>query len=458
MATLFITGVSGFIGTNLLRKLNCHSFRTIYCLSRKSKLDLSHFSRAENIRTIKASIFDYNEYAHPLASSDIVVHLAAVTGKAKPEEYFRVNAEGTKFFIRQCEKASIKKFIFLSTIAVNFKNVPRYHYAQSKKIAEEFLKQSRLNYVILRPTIVVGKDSTTIQSLFNLNKLPFILVFGDGRTKIQPIYIDDLVDCISTLIYEDGLSRKIFEIGGPEIIEFEDFLKEIYLISHGKYTRTVHIPLRFLRSLLRFLQWPLYSILPITVGQLSAFDNDGTVAANTLFLRHLPQMINVKRMLNIAAKQKLQEEINNKLARECDIFCRYLIEAHPNEYVLQKYQNGHKANRIEEELAHRPFDRLLLCIAISFPLLTKLVDSYTRVCAKQSILRKKLILLLAILETSSPYHAYLDGVDSFSRIELYTRFLTKMFLFPVSVLISIILFGPLHLAVAGLSRARVLTH
>ena len=457
MPTLFITGASGFIGTNLLRKLNCHSFRTIYCLSRKSTLDLSHFSRAENIRTIKAGIFDYNEYAHPLASSDIVVHLAAVTGKAKPEEYFRVNAEGTRFFIRQCEKADIKKFIFMSTIAVNFKKASEYHYAQSKKQAEDTLKRSRLNYVILRPAITIGKDSPILNALLQLTKLPLILVFGDGRTKIQPIYIDDLVDCILSLIRDDRFSHQAFDIGGPTVVNFEDFLKEIYVQSRGKSRPIIRIPLKFLRRLLELFDKSFHSIVPINAGQLSSFDNDGAVIENSLFFHHLSQMINFEKMLEIVLKQKEKEKIDHKLKRECKVFCRYLIKTQPNEYVLQKYRNGHNANGIEEKLAHRPFDRCLLCIAISFPLLTKLVDTYTRVCAKRSIFRKKLILLLAILETSSPYHAYLSGVDSFSRIELYTRFLTKMSLFPVSVLISIILFGPLHLAFEGLSRARIQT-
>ena len=207
--SLFITGASGFIASNLLRKLNIKEYKSVYCLSRHESEILTRLSEYDNFKFIKGSIYDAELYEPYLASSDIVVHLAAATGKAGREEYFKVNAEGTKFLINQCIRQGVTKFLFISSISVKFPEVSQYYYAQSKQAAENIVKESGLNYTILRPTIVIGKESPILRSLEKLAKMPVIPIFGTGTSQIQPIYIEDLVDCILYIINENNFMNYV---------------------------------------------------------------------------------------------------------------------------------------------------------------------------------------------------------------------------------------------------------
>ncbi|MFQ5753132.1 MAG: hypothetical protein ACE5HI_14160, partial [bacterium] len=139
----------------------------------------------------------------------------------------------------------------------------------------------------------------------------------------------------------------------------------------------------------------------------------------------------------------------NKLKDECVLFCRYLVHLNPSDYVLEKYQEGHTAKNLDGYTYRNNFDRLLMRLAIAAPLLTKIVDVYTRLFYKESMVRKKLVLLLAILESCHPYHVYIDSPD---KGDFYLRLIVHSVLFLLTLLISTILLLPTHVMCILLSK------
>jgi len=296
--SLFITGSSGFIGSNFLRRIDTQKYDTIYCLSRRERSS-NQVAEAHNIRFITGNIYDAQIYGRYLESSDVVLHLAAATGKARPEEYLDVNTEGTKVLTEQCKRSGVQYFLFVSTIAVKFQDKSQYYYAQSKEKAEAVVKNSGLKYVILRPTIVLGKEAAIWKSLSQLARAPFIPLFGDGTAKIQPIYVDDLVDIMQYVVDERIFANETFELGGPEVNTIEVFLKRIHQMNHKTNPRAIHLPLRQLVSVLSLLEKHFYSLIPFTVGQLSAFANDSLIEPNRLYQQYRLRMKNVDAMLKL---------------------------------------------------------------------------------------------------------------------------------------------------------------
>ncbi len=297
--SLFITGASGFIASNFLRRVDLQQYKNIYCLSRTESKTITSLSVHDNFKFIKANIFDSHLYATALASTDVVVHLAAATGKVAREEYFTTNTKGTQFFLEQCKQAGVKNFLHVSTIAVKFPDKSRYYYAQSKELAESAVRSSGINYTIVRPTIVIGQDAAIWKSLLKIVNLPIMPIFGDGTTRIQPIYIEDLVNCLLLILYENIFANETMELGGPEEITFESFLKKIHYLYYEKEPLLIHIPLKPLIRFLSIFEKSFYAILPISAGQLYAFGNDGTIKRDRVFSHQVSQMKNVQEMLRL---------------------------------------------------------------------------------------------------------------------------------------------------------------
>jgi hypothetical protein len=139
---------------------------------------------------------------------------------------------------------------------------------------------------------------------------------------------------------------------------------------------------------------------------------------------------------------------DNTLDRECDVFCRYLIGQEPNNYVQEKYRKAHQQGCLRSG-SECNADAFLVRVAAMGAWSTKIIDAYTRVFRPFSTVRKKLVLLLAILESCAPTHAHLDAVDGGSVPLLFLRFVNRSVIFVLAVMVGVLLVFPAELLLRG---------
>ena len=130
------------------------------------------------------------------------------------------------------------------------------------------------------------------------------------------------------------------------------------------------------------------------------------------------------------------------LDRECAAFARYLIGGAVTVYVSEKYRDAHARRADLDVRAARAFDRFLLTVARTHAWGTWLVDAYTSVLFKPALVRRKWILLVAILESTMPTAAVFDVPDPGGRGRLVMRLGWRALTFLVGLGVSSVLFLP----------------
>lgn len=136
-----------------------------------------------------------------------------------------------------------------------------------------------------------------------------------------------------------------------------------------------------------------------------------------------------------------------RLRRECEVFCRYLIARAPSAYILEKYCEAHE--RSVGYSSAGAFDRALLSFAARGPAFARLADSYACLFARDSQLRRKVILLFSILESASVRHGFSDAVDGSAQPVLFLKIAFRGVLFALRLALACLLFFPLRLALGG---------
>src|SRR5262249_19286675 len=161
---ILITGANGYLGRWVQESLKNSNSDTIYCLTRTGSLpqDTGPF------RWFSGDLLDPSSFRQVLSRCDTVVHMAALTGKGSAREHFRVTAEGTRSLIQGCQHAGVRNFLHISTISAKFASLHHYHYGQAKRHAEEIVASSGLQYTIVRPTMIFGKDAPVLQGLLRM--------------------------------------------------------------------------------------------------------------------------------------------------------------------------------------------------------------------------------------------------------------------------------------------------
>jgi hypothetical protein len=137
----------------------------------------------------------------------------------------------------------------------------------------------------------------------------------------------------------------------------------------------------------------------------------------------------------------------SSLARECGVFACYLTGIAPTPYILKKYAEAQRKNTACSSSGQ--FDRLLLRFARLHPASTKLADAYARLLAPASALRKRLVLLLAILESTPLSESFLERPDSRNGLALALKAAWKGLGFVLALLFALFLLFPLHAVLGG---------
>ena len=134
------------------------------------------------------------------------------------------------------------------------------------------------------------------------------------------------------------------------------------------------------------------------------------------------------------------------LDTECRVFAKYLTGQPPNSYVCRKYAEAHGC--LESLTAGSSFDPVLVKFARTGTIRAKLADSYSQIFSPQSLLRKKLVLILAILETCAPTCRLIDDIDPVAKPFLLAKMAARVAGSLVSLLVGTLLLLPVRLVLS----------
>lgn len=154
-----------------------------------------------------------------------------------PEFTHSVAVNNTRNLFNAAKEAGISRIVHISI--TNPSEDSHLEYFRGKAVLERFLIDSGLSYSILRPTVLFGKEDILINNIaWTLRRFPVFGVFGDGRYRLQPIYVDDL----AKLAVSQGLepANRIIDAIGPETFTYRELVETIGAII-GKQRRVISV-------------------------------------------------------------------------------------------------------------------------------------------------------------------------------------------------------------------------
>lgn len=236
--TVFITGASGFVGTNIMSKLKEFNFKQ----------------------------FDRNEKL--IINEEIVLHLAGKAHDLKrtsnTNEYYKVNTELTKIIFDAFLNSDAKVFITISSVKAISDKIddvlledhlpnPITHYGKSKLLAEQYILSKKLPFgkrvFILRPCMIHGPGNKgNLNLLFKIISKGLPWPLGAFENKRSFCSIDNLCFIINEIIENDQIPSGIFNIADDEPLSTNEL---IILISkqHGKHPNILNVPKYLIRTI-----------------------------------------------------------------------------------------------------------------------------------------------------------------------------------------------------------------
>lgn len=246
-----ITGAGGFIGSNLVQKLQKDGWELNLLLQHNTNLN---YKTHDTTHIYRGDIRKREDIHKAISGVDVVFNLAAILPhhKATENEYQMVNTGGVRNILFYVEKMKIKRFVQVSTVGI-FDDPPSY-YSLSKKRAEEILfkayRERKTPIVIVRPTIAYGPGDMRpgFLNLMRMIKKGLTVFVGDGNNFFHTVYVGNLVDGLVKAATAEKAIGQDFIIGDDPCPKMKDivFLMEKII---GKKNIPLSIPLPLARLL-----------------------------------------------------------------------------------------------------------------------------------------------------------------------------------------------------------------
>lgn len=158
----------------------------------------------------------------------------------------RIDLHGTMNLVDAAKAAGIPRFIGISGVGADENG--QYPWLRYKWQEEQHIIATGVPYTILRGSWVYGPNDVSLNRFLGFARwLPFIPVIGDGKTSINPLFIDDLGAYVTAAVERDDLRGRIFELGGPDTMTMDEIVRAA-LKAAGKKRFILHQP-KFLMKL-----------------------------------------------------------------------------------------------------------------------------------------------------------------------------------------------------------------
>jgi NADH dehydrogenase len=260
---LLLTGATGLVGSALLPRLVTQGAR-VRCLVRDPR---RLGSQRVRVQIALGDLTDPPSFRNALRGVHTVVHLAAAIRDQPRGSIEELNGIATWRMVEAAERQGVERFVFFSALGASTHH--RARMMRAKALAEQAVREADVRSIVFAPSIVYAPGDPWLTLLERLAWLPVMPVSGRGRCTFQPIWAEDVADCVVAALRADGAdgsakpARACYELAGPETLSHSEIVRTA-LRALGSDRPLVHVPTQLVSRGLRLAERALGPKAPAT--------------------------------------------------------------------------------------------------------------------------------------------------------------------------------------------------
>jgi uncharacterized protein YbjT (DUF2867 family) len=248
---LLLTGATGLVGSALLRRLVADG-EQVRCLVRDPR---RLGAQRVRVQIALGDLTDPPSFRNALRGVHTVVHLAASIRDQPRGSIEELNGIATWRMVEAAERSGVERFVFFSVLDASTHHRARFF--RAKALAEQAVRDAQLHSTVFAPSIVYAPGDQWLALLERLALLPIVPVSGRGRAVYQPIWAEDVAECVVASLRGGAASQNgqhsRYELAGPQTLSHNDIVRAV-LRSLNRSRPLIHIPTPIVSRALRLLE------------------------------------------------------------------------------------------------------------------------------------------------------------------------------------------------------------
>ena len=232
---ILVTGSTGFIGKKLLAKLSDIGFK-VKAMSR------SKYPDTENIKYVQADAFDVDSLSAATEGVETAFYLLHSMEGSKKEwaEFANREKQQAQNFLKAATESGVKRIVYLGGLVNESLDLSKH--MRSRHDVGKILASGNIPVTELRASVIVGAEGGSYAMLrYLVERLPLMVCPKWVKSQTQPIAVDNVVDYLIGVMKNPEASGKILEIGGPEVMTYEQLMR-LYSYILNRNLNVIQIP------------------------------------------------------------------------------------------------------------------------------------------------------------------------------------------------------------------------
>ncbi|MEM9182145.1 MAG: complex I NDUFA9 subunit family protein [Pseudomonadota bacterium] len=236
MTHTVLLGGSGFVGDALANELATRGEQvTIVCRNPATRR-----SARPHITVSIADPYDVASLVEAISGADVLVNLVGILNEKgfDGSGFRKAHVEVTRNALEACEKAGIERYVQMSALRAG---EGTSHYLKSKAEAEALVRNSALDWAILRPSVIFGPADSFLNRFAALISLtPLVMPLACAGSRFQPVYVGDVADAFANVI-EQGGNGRVLDLVGPGTYTLKQLVEYVIALK-GRRLKVVGLP------------------------------------------------------------------------------------------------------------------------------------------------------------------------------------------------------------------------
>ena len=270
-----VTGGTGFIGRHLAQRLILEGHDVV--LLARGKNAESEAREVQGLTFVASDLSDQDVLRCAFLGCDAVAHCAGINREIGHQTYRKVHVDGTKNVVETAKQVGVKKVALMSFLRARPNCGSAYH--ESKWAAEEIVRNSGLDYAIIKAGMVYGLGDHMLDHLSHaLHTFPIFAMVGFREKGIRPLAVEDLVEILHATLVKGRLTRQTVAVTGAEELYLTEAVRRVARVS-GNRVRMVRAPVWVHYMLARF--WELTMKVPLVARAQVRILSEGVLEPST---------------------------------------------------------------------------------------------------------------------------------------------------------------------------------
>ena len=220
-----VFGGSGFLGRQIVRRLADHGVDVRVAVRHPERAALLvKASTAGQITAVYADVWEEASVGAAVDGSEAVINMVGHYVERGKATFETTRGQGALHVARASARAGVQRLVHISGLGTDPKSDSPY--ARARGIGERLVTEAFPAATILRPGVIFGPEGGFLNRLAALARvLPVMPLFGAGETKLQPVFVGDVVEAVAEALATPATRGRLYELGGPRVYTYKELMQ-----------------------------------------------------------------------------------------------------------------------------------------------------------------------------------------------------------------------------------------